>query len=156
MSQEMKRKRESREHLVVWPIRTGQGGTTFYNSLEDIWCPSNDDTESRLGVLDYVTFLSLITGKSDVQHYVFYLSPQETNFLSLKFKLKPVAGTWRQSPLWRSLTYLTSGLLCPTAHKGVKSCHSVFHRVAELLLPSSLKHLGFTLYLSPWPCHLGH
>lgn len=152
----MKRKHESREHLVVWPIRTGQGGTTFYNSLEDIWCPSNDDTESRLGVLDYVAFLSLITGKSDVQHLCILSIFPRNQLLVPQVQVEASGRDLRQSPLWRSLTYLISGLLCPTAHKGVKSCHRVFHRVTELLLPSSLKHLGFTLYLSPWPCHLGH
>lgn len=93
-------------------------------------------------------FLSLIIGKSEVQH-LWVLFFQETSFLSSKFR-DP------ESPLQGSLTFLLQGLLYPTAHKGVKSYCGVLHEATELLLVSSLEHLGFTFYLSPWPLHLGH
>lgn len=95
-------------------------------------------------------FLSLIMGKSDVQHLCFLFS-QETNFLSPKF-----GGRDPESPLQGSLTYILQGLLCPTAHKGVKNYCGVLREATELLLVWSLEHLGFTFYLSPRPFHPEH
>lgn len=87
--------------------------------------------------------------------YVFYLPKKLASW-------PPSSGAGqhqgpRESLLCESLAYIIDGLLCPMAHKGVKSCHGDFREAPELYRAAWLGQSGsFTFYLSPWRFHQGH
>ena len=61
-------------------------------------------------------FLSLITGKSDNQQLCALSSPSFLLTTLPRFKVRTVAETQREFPLWRNFTFPNCGLLCPTQH----------------------------------------